>query len=64
MIRYDFDHHICTICKEAKRAHRVGQVPAGDSTDFWLTCTGCGDTDGPYAGPRTRDENDNRLEKL
>jgi hypothetical protein len=64
VITYDFDHHICTGCKRSKLSHRVGQVPTGSGDDFMLTCTVCGDTDGPYAGPRTRDENDNRLEKL
>lgn len=63
-IIYDFDHHACQVCRAAARAHRVGQVlvdaakPAGD---FILRCTGCGAEDGPYAGPRSKDERDNWL---
>ena len=64
MIRYIFDQHVCDECR-GKKAHRIGHIlvdhtePRGD---FMLRCTGCGEQDGPYAGPRTHDEHGNRLE--
>jgi hypothetical protein len=62
-IVFDFDHHVCTACR-GRKAHAIGHVlvdPSQPGGDFMLACTTCGVTDGPFAGPRLRDERGNHL---
>ncbi|MGA1852049.1 hypothetical protein VH570_14545 [Sphingobium sp. HT1-2] len=57
-IVWDFCHHVCVACSGQHR-HEIGHVPvnAGQPDgDFVLRCTNCGAQEGPFAGPRQRDE--------
>lgn len=57
-IVWSFDAHACTLCRGRHR-HRVGHVlvdPDKQFGDFMLVCTNCGESDGPVAGPRARDQ--------